>query len=573
MPRRKSSSFRRFVSRVARSLTVVSVALTVAGCASSLERARKYKDQKDYARSEQYYRTSISSDPEDRAKATQELAALKLALAHHKLKKGDAAAAEALFREALELTPGEEKATDGLGRALAEQGKTDAAIAVLQGEGGEKCGLCRRYLAVLLVERGWARETGGDAAGARVDYEQANTLVPEVSTALAIARMAEVQADGEGLIKAIEAAVPLIKDGDEESQRQFKAMREKAVMAAAARGDLATVDRWLNFFPPGAGGDEWYVLQYRVAQQMRLENKVDEALARARHMLTPKYEASLPAAKKADFEKMLADIYRLQGVKFLREGKIVEADDNFRQAMEFAPTDNKIKLLRALAIAGMNDVKKALEVVAALPKDTKGHNEVLAILESMTVHARLAEGDVEAAKAALARAQAAHGEQPEVHVALAEILTVSPIENLPKKVAKELKKSGMVRYPNDAINRYGEALSELAWAREQAKGLGEGHLFRGPGSDGRMDKLEQRIRAFYPFAVEFNPDSTAILQLRGSGGQVTVRGPGDLEEQVSIPAGGSSEVVVREPGLVTLRVGSRTMSLWAEPYTKLKVQL
>lgn len=568
---RRFSSFR--LSRLARTVTLVSLALSVGGCASALERARKYKDQKDYARSEQYYRTSISSDPEDKKTATAELANLKLALAHHKLKKGDAVAAEKLFRESLELAPGEEKATDGLGRALAEQGKTDAAIVVLQGDAGEPCNLCRRYLAVLLVDRGWARETGGDAAGARADYEQANKLVPEVSTALAIARMAELQADAEGLVKAIEVAVPLIKEGDAESQRQFKAMREKAVMAAAARGDLATVDVWLNFFPPNAGGDEWYTLQYRVTQQLRLENRLDEAIARARHMLTPKYEGSLPANRKADFEKMLADIYRIQGGKFLREGKIVEADDNFRQAMEFAPTDNRIKLLRALAIAGMNDVKKALDVVAALPKETKGHNEVLAILESLTVHAKIAEGDVEAARAALARAQAAHAEQPEVHVALAELLTLSPVEKLPKKVAKELKKSGLVKYPNDAINRYGEALSELAWAREQAKGLGEGHLFRGPGSDVRMDKLERQIRAFYPFAVEFNPESTAILQLRGAGGQVTVRGPGDLEEQVSIPAGGSSEVVVREPGLVTLRVGSRTMSLWTEPYTKLKVQL
>jgi Tfp pilus assembly protein PilF len=73
-------------------------------------------------------------------------------------------------------------------------------------------------------------------------------------------------------------------------------------------------------------------------------------------MLGAKYAGTLPRRRKADFEKLLADIYRLHGVKFLREGKITEADDNFRQAMEFAPEDNKIKLLRALAIAGMKDV-------------------------------------------------------------------------------------------------------------------------------------------------------------------------------------------------------------------------
>jgi len=130
-----------------------------------------------------------------------------------------------------------------------------------------------------------------------------------------------------------------------------------------------------------------------------------------------------------------------------------------------------------------------------------------------------------------------------------------------------------VKYPNDEVNRYGEALSELAWAREQAKGLGEGYLFRGPGIDGRMDALERQIRVFYPFPVEFNPDSTTILKLRGAGGEVLVKGPGDFEETVSLPAGGSSEVTVREPGLVTLRVGKRTVVLVTEPYTKLTVEL
>ena len=551
---------------------MVSIVLGLSGCASALERARKAKDQKDYAKAENYYRTSISADPEDKPTAQKELQALKLALAHNKIKKGDPAAAEKLYREALELAPGEEKATDGLGRALAEQGKIDEAIAALQG-GDKPCALCKRYLAVLLVERGWKREQAGDTAGARTDYEQANAMVPEVSTALAIARMYEAANDTEGLLKAAEAAVPLIRADDAESQRVFVAMRDKGVMGAAARGDMATADRWLAFFPPGAGGDGWYALQLRVAQQLRLENNLDEAGKRARVLISAEHADKIPAKQKADLEKLLADMHRLTGVKFLREGKITEADENFRQAMEFAPEDNKIKLLRALAIAGMKEVPKAMAVVQALPKDTRGHSEVLAILESMIVQEKLAEGDIEAARAALARAQAANAEAPEVHVAMAELLVVSPIANVPKKASKELKKSGLVKYPNDAFNRYGEALSELAWAREQAKGLGEGYLFRGPGIDGRMDALERQIRVFYPFPVEFNPDSTTILKLRGAGGEVLVKGPGDFEETVSLPAGGSSEVTVREPGLVTLRVGKRTVVLVTEPYTKLTVEL
>ena len=549
---------------------LLAVTLALAGCASSLERARVARDNRDYPRAEQYYRSAMGGgEPQDRPRARKELAALKVSLAQAQLQK-DPAGAEKLFREARTIDPDDEKAIDGLGRAEAEQGKLDAAIVTL---GAEGCNLCRRYLSVLLLERAGRREKSGDAEAARADYVRAQEMVPDVTTALAIARLLAARGDAEALLKAVEAAVPLIQQDDGAAQGQFKALREQAVMAATRTGEVALIDRWMNLFPPGAGGDEWYVLQLRVAREFYREARTDLAVTRARHILSAKHAGTLPENRKADFERLLADIYRLLGAKFLREGKAVEADDNFRQAMEFAPTDDKIKLLRALAIAGLKELPKAMLVLQALPKETKGYAEVEAILESMAVHDRLADGDLVGARAALGRAQAASSETPEVHVAMAELLVVTPIADVSKKALKELKKYGLVKYPNDEVNRYGEALSELAWAREQAKGLGEGSLFRGPGSDARMAALERQIRAFYPFAVEFNADSTTILRLRGAGGEVQVRGPGDFAQTVAVPAGGAGEVTLRTPGLVTLRLGKRTMTLVTEPYTKLTVEL
>jgi thioredoxin-like negative regulator of GroEL len=573
MPGRRSVQIphlRRLVSSLALAVGLAVSLGAASGCASALEKARVARDARDYPRAEQYYRTALTGDPADRPKAAKELAGLKVTQAHTKLKKGDAVAAEKLFREAMELDPKDDKAIDGLGRAQQVQGRLDEAIVTLSAEG---CAQCKRYLSVLLLERAAKREAAKDIPGARDDYQKAQALVPDVTTALAIARLYDSEGDAEATLKAVEAAVPLIREDDGNSQITFRAMREKGVLAAAPRGDVATIDRWLNLFPPGAGGEDWYTLQLRLTQQLYRDNHVDLATARARHLLSAKYASTLPAHRKSEFERFLADVYRLIGVKFLRDGKIVEADDNFRQAMEFAPEDNKIKLLRALAIAGMKDVPKAQQVLAALPKETKGYNEVAAILESMVVHNKLAEDDLEGAKAALARAQAASSEQPEVHVAMAEMLIVSPIAGLPKKALKDLKKNGLVKYPNDEVNRYGEALSELAWAREQATVLGDSYLFRGPGIVARMAALDKQIRAFYPFPVEFNPDSTTILKLRGTGGEVLVKGPGDFEATASVPAGGTTEVTVREPGLVTLRVGKRTVVLVTEPYTKLTVEL
>ncbi|MBZ5713063.1 tetratricopeptide repeat protein [Nannocystis pusilla] len=551
-------------------------ASTLVACASSLDKARVARNAHDDVRAEQYLRKSMASDPEDRAAAQKELASLKFAQAQAKAKQ-DPAAAEKLVRESLTLAPGDEKAVDLLGRVIAAQGRLDEAIGVLgEGEQGKPCDMCKRYLSVLLLERADKREAAKDFEGARADYSRATDLIPDAATALAVARISEQLGDFEGMTRAVELAVPLIRADDSAAQNEFLGIRERTVLAAAGRGDVTLADRWLNFFPPGAGGDGWYVLQLRLAQELYRQKKVDVAIGRARHMLGPTHTDTLPANRKTEFQRFLADIYRLQGVGFLREGKLVEADDNFRMAMEFAPTDDKIKLLRALAIAGNKEIGRAIQVVNALPKETKGHAEVLAILESMQVADRLADGDVEGAKAALARAQAASAETPEVHVAMAEMLVITPAAGITKGIVRQLKKSGIVKYPNDEVNRYGEALSELAWAREQARGLGEGYLFRGPGIDARMANLDRQLRAFYPFPVEFNADSTAILKIRfksGAAGEVGVK-TDEGEQAVRVPAGSEgAEVVLRQPGLTYFRINGKVSSFVTEPYTRVTIDL
>ncbi|MDC0671836.1 tetratricopeptide repeat protein [Nannocystis radixulma] len=551
-------------------------ASTFVACASSLDKARVARNAHDDVRAEQYLRKSMASDPEDRAAAQKELASLKFAQAQTKAKQ-DPAGAEKLVRESLTLAPGDEKAVDLLGRVIAAQGRLDEAIGVLgEGEQGKPCDMCKRYLSVLLLERAGKREAAKDFEGARADYSRATDLIPDAATALAVARISEQLGDFEGMTRAAELAVPLIRADDTAAQNEFLGIRERTVLAAAGRGDVTLADRWLNFFPPGAGGDGWYVLQLRLAQELYRQKKVEVAIGRARHMLGPTHTDTLPANRKSEFQRFLADIYRLQGVGFLREGKLVEADDNFRMAMEFAPTDDKIKLLRALAIAGNKEIGRAIQVVNALPKETKGHAEVLAILESMQVADRLADGDVEGAKAALARAQAASAETPEVHVAMAEMLVITPAAGINKGIVRQLKKSGIIKYPNDEVNRYGEALSELAWAREQARGLGEGYLFRGPGIDTRMANLDRQLRAFYPFAVEFNADSTAILKIRfksGAAGEVGVK-TDEGEQAVRVPAGSEgAEVVLRQPGLTYFRINGKVSSFVTEPYTRVTIDL
>lgn len=90
----------------------------------------------------------------------------------------------------------------------------------------------RRFLSVLLLERAGKREAAKDVPAARDDYQKAQALVPDVATALTIARLYEGEGDAEATLKAVEAALPLIREDDGASQAIFRALREKECSAA-----------------------------------------------------------------------------------------------------------------------------------------------------------------------------------------------------------------------------------------------------------------------------------------------------------------------------------------------------
>ena len=172
-------------------------------------------------------------------------------------------------------------------------------------------------------------------------------------------------------------------------------------------------------------------------------------------------------------------------------------------------------------------------------------------------------------------AQASNYEQPEVHVAMAALLAETPAPKPSRKDAKILKRDGVVDYPDGEINRYGEALSELAWARAQADSQGERYPYRGPEYKQRAQQLEQRIRAFYPYPVKFNEDSNTVLTFEAAGGgkDIEIDAPNGQRESVFAAAGKQVEVTIQTPGLVTIKVGKQRLALYTEPYTHLHIKL
>lgn len=169
------------------------------------------------------------------------------------------------------------------------------------------------------------------------------------------------------------------------------------MFGGGSRGNVAMIDRWLNLFPPGAGGDEWYTLQLRVTQQLYREKQVDLALARARYLLSGQVREHAAGPPQGRLRALCRRRVSPARGEVPREGRSSRRTTTSGRAIkEFAPEDNEIKLLRALAMAGMKDLGKAQQVLAALPKDTKGYNEVTAILEDGRIHDELTEDDLAA---------------------------------------------------------------------------------------------------------------------------------------------------------------------------------
>lgn len=561
--------------RPSRALVALSLVLAT-GCATYVARARDARDAHDYTKAETYYRQSMTKDkdPMDRELARKELAELLVERGKARAKENPPAAID-IYKEAIDLLPSEEAAKDGLGRLLASLGRTDEAIAVLGGETYGKCDLCERYLAVLLIDRAKGHESQKRFDAALADYSRALQLIPDPSTAFAAARVHIALGDEEAAAKAVEDAVPLIRPDDAQAQATFVKVREEAVVRAAAGGNQALVDRYMTMFPPGSGGDPWYALQLRVANERLRQRDVAGAVAQVAPLLGDDHRQTLPEGRRGEIERFLVNAYTLNGARLLREDKPAEADDAFARASEIVPTDDSLKLLRALAIAGRGETERALMVAKALPAATRGHAEVIGILEGMVVFERLRVGDYDGAKAALERAQASAPEHPEVHVAAAAFLAATPILGISKKDAALLRKSGLARY-GDSIHRYGEALSEIAWAREQAKSLGDSYQWRGPGAATRAADLERSIHERYPFEVEFNGQPTTVLTLRSADGrtvEVQVTGPGGLDESVFVSGTGPQPLTVSDAGVITFTYDRRKVVFFAESYTAVTVKL
>jgi tetratricopeptide (TPR) repeat protein len=569
----------RTLTRLIRGAALAVALTTVGACGGALKDARNAWDdgKGDFGETERLYREAIK-DPKYDETAKEELAAIYLARGEQMVKKSKYKQGEEAFRNVLELDPKNEDAMAGLARCLREMYRFDEALVVARKgmESGE-CRPCRRLVAVLLIRRGDQFASENKWAEAEADYTEAQKIIPDAHVGLAIVRARYARGDLDGASKALRSAVALVGATDVTNRQQYLELQRVVVLLALEKGQAELADELLDLAPTGITGQEQLEAAMEVAVELGKQGKPDLALARLMALVQLAGEGKIQIVPE-QLDKLRDRVALLHAARAslrLGEGDVDGAAKDLDEAVSLRPDDASFKLQRVLVTAGRN-VGKARTELGKIGSNVEGYKDVNAILHALEVERLLKAGQVAQAKAELDKAKASSKDLPEVHIATAQWLAASEPLGLSKGQLGELKgKKGLVPYPGGKVTRVGEALSELDWSKQQIKGMGGTYPYRAPGTDQRLAELEDKLKSFFPFAVKFHGDPTAVLVLQNKGDgalPVEVQG-GDVASKKDVPAGGSAKITLKKPGFTTLKFRGKDAAILTEPYTELEVSL
>ena len=545
-----------------------------AGCATSLQKARDAAEQGYYSDAVHYYEEAIAEE-KTAARARVELADLIAAKARRR-EKGKPKEAEKLYFEALEVLPAHDPSLSGLVRMYRRENRlADASTLLDEAEATGKCAACKRLGVVIWLERGDAQMKAENYDAARDYYAAALKMRPQPAAGLAIVRVELGAQRVPEAITALEAVVPLMAGADASALGSFAKVRQRLLVATLARDEVKNADRVAGIVIGNEGGKDPVAMRMQIAAHLQEKGEVEQARTRYEGLLAGSEDAPEPTeTQRAEISKRLIKQYRARATDFLAQGKPDEADAAILRAIDLGADDWEIKLQRVLSVAVKTGARPALASLDKVPGNTPGVVQVRAILQSLRVQELLAEGDLEGAREQLAEAQQTHPGMPEVHLAGAQVLAQSDVEDLSKRQVSELRKTGL-GYEGE-VKRYAEALGEIEWARGAASERKRDYPYRAPWFATAAKKLEDEIHRTYHHAVAFREDPNTVVLFKNNRLEeltITIKGPEDFADEIAIIAGGKREVTIPEPGFVLMRVGRQKRSFVAEPYTRVTIDL
>jgi tetratricopeptide (TPR) repeat protein len=558
---------------------VLGLSVVGPGCGGKLNAARAaWADgEGDFEEAEPLYREAMENDRTKKA-ARHELAEAYVFLGQQN--KAKLKVAYDYFGKALELEPDNEAAIEGMGRVMMLRGMPEEALKLVErGAKRKSCKGCKRLLTVLLIQRGDAWMAAGYFPQAETDYGRALAIIPNAAVALQIVRARLGAGNNDSAAKGLEPAASMILAVDVDQRKQFLALRRQIVLTALKEGKPELAEKLLDLAPQGVGPEEQLTSAIEVALELKKINKPDSAIDRMESIVDAanKGKLKIDAGRLDMLKELLADLYVARSSIRLSQDDIAGAEEDLARALQLQPGNNAIELQRVLAsYAGKKDIVAAEAMLKKISPKTQGFGKVTAILAAAKVHQLVAAGKLDAAKVELDRAKARGGDLPEVHIALADWLAVTEL-SLPgvwKKDLKEVRARGLVKYPNNKITRLGEALSELDWARQAIATKGAEQTFRGPGTQKRLEELQTKLSAIYPFPVKHQPKAGATLVLTNKGaapasGKVQRCANADAK----VAPGTSSRVEIPKAGFCELTLGGKSAAFIAEPNTEVELPL
>lgn len=572
----------RLTSRTVLSVTgvVLGLALAVPGCAGrKLNKARDAwsEGEGDFEEAEPLYREAIKH-PRTKEDATHELAVAYTFLGlryKNKLK-----IAYDYFEKALELEPDNFDAIEGMARVMMQRGMPEDALKLVErGAKLKHCKGCKRLLTVLLIQRGDAWMAAGYFPQAETDYARALAIIPNAGVALNIVRARIAAGNWEAAGEGLKPAADMILAVDVDQRKQFLEMRRQIVVKLLETGKPEVAEKLLDLAPVGVGPEEQLQSAIEVALELKKHNKPDAAIDRMEAMVTAAKGGKLriDEGRLSMLEELTADLYVARAAIRTSQDDMLGAEEDLARALQLQPGSGQIELHRVLSgYAGKKDLAAAEAALAKVSPKTKGFGKVTAILASAKVHQLIAAGKVEAAKVELDKAKAKGADLPEVHIANADWLAVTEM-GLPgvwKRDYKEVRARGLVKYPNNRITRVGEALAELDWARTAIATKGAEQVFKGPGTQKRLEELQAKFAKVYPFAVKYQEKAGATLVLTNKGSApASAKIQRCATADAKVAPGATSRVEVPKAGFCEVTLGGRSAAFIAEPNTEVELPL
>jgi len=569
MPNRKP--YRPFLGSL---LTPVGLALALSGsfgCAGSLNRAQESLAVGDEAQAETHLRKALAQA------ATHDEASrlLSVVLA----KRGEAIAAtqprpaENLFTEALELDPTNEQARLGLARLLMKRGFMADARELLE---SKQCRNCGGLIAIMLHDQAVKALAVDDVAAAQEAFQQAFEIGRDPLDALALAQTYLVTAPPD-LARAqslLTAAAPLIGRGQAEAEAEFRQLRAKFLLAAAASRQAEIVAAGFDIRTDELREEPEFDLRFNVAKEQFRAGDSDTAITSLGDLLE-KSGQYLEATQREIMGAALVTMYSARAAQFLQAGDPAGAARDIANARKIDGDNNRLKLQQVLAIAGNGRVQLAFDTLQKDAIPGKDNDQVKAILYTLLAFEMIDAGNVNKAASHVAEATKLASELPEVHLARAYVLAGQRNESLTRKDLQEARKTAAFSYPGGQINQYPGALAHLDRARKRLTEQGALHPFRGPDLNRRVAELEQKIAAFYPYEVEWFTGSGAVLELLAEGGQKEIEyaGPRWLKGTAVVSPGRPAEIPVANVGLVYLTIDGAQVGVVTEQNAHIKIKL